>query len=71
VWGDAAVYLPPDDHRALHELLRGLIDDEPRRVALGARARARAQALGAAPMAEGYAAAYRELAALETIACAS
>jgi glycosyltransferase involved in cell wall biosynthesis len=61
IWGDAALYVTPDDDRELHRLLRWLIADEARRAALGARARQRAEELGAAPMAERYLTAYREL----------
>jgi glycosyltransferase involved in cell wall biosynthesis len=78
IWGDAALYVPPDDHRALHELLRRLIADEARRTALGARARRRAEELDSVRMAERYVAAYRELAIgvgpasrTEMAACAS
>jgi glycosyltransferase involved in cell wall biosynthesis len=61
IWGDAALYVAPDDDRGLHDLLRWLIANDARRTALGARARQRAEELGAAPMAERYVAAYREL----------
>jgi glycosyltransferase involved in cell wall biosynthesis len=62
IWGDAALYVAPNDDRALHELLESLIADGARRAELGARARRRGEELGAAPMAERYLAAYRELA---------
>jgi glycogen(starch) synthase len=42
VWGDAAVFVGPEDDGALELELRALIEDPRRRRALGARARARA-----------------------------
>ena len=36
---DTGILVPPEDHRALADALVELLDDEPRRVALGARAR--------------------------------
>jgi glycosyltransferase involved in cell wall biosynthesis len=79
IWGDAALYVVPDDDRGLHEALRWLIANDARRTAFGVRARQRAEELGAAPMAERYLAAYRELTsrahaarrAEEMVACTS
>jgi glycogen synthase len=39
VWGDAATYVPPDDHVALRDALQVLIRDTSRRRELGRRAR--------------------------------
>jgi glycogen synthase len=61
VWGDAAVFVPPDDHQALADAINGLIADQQRRSSLVAKARDRAQLLNAHRMAEGYMRAYREL----------
>jgi glycogen(starch) synthase len=79
IWGDAALYVPPNDHRILHEQLRRLVADDGLRIAMGTLARRRAQNLGAEAMAAGYAAAYRDLASggesarqpAETVPCAS
>ena len=73
IWGDAAVYAPPDDHRALRDALLGLIDDRSRREAMARRARLVGLAHGAEAMAAGYVAAYRLLAGmkLEEMPCAS
>jgi glycosyltransferase involved in cell wall biosynthesis len=61
VWGDAAVFVPPDDTAALREALLGLMRDGERRSRLAARARARAQRYTPGRMADGYLGAYREL----------
>jgi glycosyltransferase involved in cell wall biosynthesis len=61
VWGDAALYVPPDDWGALHAILDGLIRDPDQRRAWAARARQRAHEYGLARMTRGYLAAYREL----------
>ncbi len=58
VWGDAAVFVAPDDAGALAGALRALAADEGRRVVLGARARARALAYAPERMAAGYLGAY-------------
>ena len=42
VWGDAAAFVDPCDDEALRRELVALIEDEPRRLALGRRARERA-----------------------------
>jgi glycosyltransferase involved in cell wall biosynthesis len=72
-WGDAAVYVPPDDPAALREALFELIDNPARREALAARSRAVALRHSGAAMASGYAAAYRRLTEemLEEKQCAS
>jgi glycosyltransferase involved in cell wall biosynthesis len=80
VWGDAALYVPPDDPHALRRALAGLIEDAPGRERLAARARTRAQRFGAARMADAYLDAYAAIApavapafappALEDLPCA-
>jgi glycosyltransferase involved in cell wall biosynthesis len=73
IWGDAAVYAPPDDHRTLRDALLALIHDGRRRDAMAQRGRAVALRLGGEAMAGRYAAAYRLLAGmrLEEMPCAS
>ena len=61
VWGDAALYVPPDDHAALHETLSALIADAPLRNRLARRARARALRYTPERMARGYLEAYSSL----------
>jgi glycogen synthase len=61
VWGDAAVFVPPDDHQALADAINGLIADERWRSRLVAKASNRAQTLNARRMAQGYLRAYGEL----------
>lgn len=58
VWGDAALYVAPDDATRLAAVLRTLAADEAYRAAFGARARARALAYTPERMADGYLAAY-------------
>lgn len=43
IWGDAALFVDPDDHQQLAAALRGLIDDPSRRAMMAARAHARAR----------------------------
>jgi glycosyltransferase involved in cell wall biosynthesis len=62
-WGEAAVYAPPDDHRALREALLGLIGNASRRGDMARRARAVALRYTGEAMAGGYMAAYRLLCA--------
>jgi glycogen(starch) synthase len=61
VWGDAAVYVTPDDPDALRATLVGLIADEARRRELGTRARVKAREYTPRRMADGYLRVYREL----------
>ena len=63
VWGDAALYVPVDNRRALIAALRTCIDDAGLREDLAGRARRRARALTAERMTDEYCAAYEELAA--------
>ena len=66
VWGDAALFVPPDDADALRRALQSLMDDAPRRQDLAARARARALTYTPERMADGYLAAYAALPGLST-----
>lgn len=59
VWGDAAIFVPPDDHGALEAALRGLMRQPAARAALGEKARARALTYTVERMAEGTMAVYR------------
>jgi glycosyltransferase involved in cell wall biosynthesis len=61
VWGDAALYVPPNDTDALESAVSALIEDEALRVARGDRARARALEYTPQRMAEGYIKAYNDL----------
>jgi glycogen synthase len=61
VWGDAAVFVPPDDAEALAVTLQTLIRDAARLTDLTARARTRALQLTPERMLTGYIAVYREL----------
>jgi len=63
IWGDAAVFVDPNDHDALEHALRRLIDDRGERERYAARAHARAQRYTPAAMAAQYAAAYAQLTA--------
>lgn len=61
VWGDCAVFVPPDDHGALEATLRRLMDDDSLRSDYAARAAERAGRYTPASMASGYRAAYADL----------
>ena len=69
VWGDAALFVPPDDADALHDALCRLIEDADCGGKWRARACARARAYTPERMAAGYLAAYRSL-LQEKSACA-
>ena len=61
IWGDAAVFVDPNDSKALkHELLE-FIGNPQRREEMSQRARARALEFTSARMAESYVSAYEEL----------
>ena len=62
VWGDAALYVPPDNAALLASALRLLIDDAPFRADLAARALACARTLTPERMADGYLDAYTAVA---------
>jgi glycogen synthase len=61
IWGDTALYVPPDNRRALASAIDLLIRDGESRQALAARAQARARELTPRRMADGYYDAYRDL----------
>jgi glycosyltransferase involved in cell wall biosynthesis len=61
LWHDAALFVPPNDHAALHAALTRLMDDEQQRTALAAHARARAVQFTPERMAAEYLAAYKSL----------
>jgi glycogen(starch) synthase len=61
VWGNAALFVPPEDTALLEGTLAGLIDDIATQAAYGVRARRRAVQYGVERMTDGYTAAYRRL----------
>lgn len=61
VWGDAAQYVRPDDHAALHAVLQRLIARPAERERLADAARRRAQQFTPERMADGYLQAYAAL----------
>jgi glycosyltransferase involved in cell wall biosynthesis len=61
VWGDAALYVLPDNRRALASAIETLIQDEGRREEMVSRALTRARELSPRRMADGYDGAYRDL----------
>ena len=61
VWGDAALFVPPEDHEALEKALQTLIADEPLRRRYAAQARRRALALTPERTAQGYLDLYQQL----------
>lgn len=68
VWGDAAIYVDPDDRAGLRQALITLIADRPLRARLAAMARARAGLFSDRRMAEQYLALYQKLAAMRGVA---
>ncbi len=62
LWDDAALFVDPDDTRALRTILQRLLHDMHERRRLGLAARKRALRYSARAMAEAYAAEYRKLA---------
>jgi glycosyltransferase involved in cell wall biosynthesis len=66
VWGDAAVFVAPDDHVALAETLNALIADPSMCAGFAQRARGRAATYSPARMAEGYRRAYSDCLASRT-----
>ncbi len=60
-WGDAACFADMSDPQALRAALAALIEDEPRRAELAARARARATRFTPQRLAREYLALYRTL----------
>jgi glycosyltransferase involved in cell wall biosynthesis len=63
VWGDAAVYVSPDDPEALKAALETLINDGAVRKVMAARARERSLTFNAQRMVTGYLRAYSDLTA--------
>jgi len=61
VWGDAALYVPPDDHEALHAALMRLIDDPALLQHMGRQALARARQFTPQRMVDAYLSAYARL----------
>jgi glycogen synthase len=61
IWCDAAVFVDPNDSRALKTTLLELINNSQHRHEMAQRARARAREFSSARMAENYLAAYGEL----------
>lgn len=61
VWGDAALFVPPEDTLALKDALAELIEDAGKRRLMATRARRRALEFTPARTAEGYLAAYADL----------
>ena len=61
VWGDAALFVHPDDHDALAAALQRLIDDDALRDALALRARLRARRYTPEAMASRYRDAYVDI----------
>lgn len=61
LWGDAALYVPPEECDALREALLALIASPELREHMAARARARAAAYSPGRMARAYVAVYRRL----------
>jgi glycogen synthase len=60
LWGDAAMFVAPDDYAQLATTLNLLIDDVTLRTDLAQRARRRAAEFSPVRMADGYLAAYRK-----------
>jgi glycogen(starch) synthase len=58
IWGDAALFVDPDNAEGLRDTIEALLFDTERSAALGQRARSRARRYGAAAMADRYIEAY-------------
>ncbi|HEY9709779.1 MAG TPA: glycosyltransferase family 4 protein [Oculatellaceae cyanobacterium] len=61
IWGDAAVFVPPDDGNAIASAINTLITDLPRRHQLAEKARTRALEFTPQRMVSGYLEAYQDL----------
>lgn len=61
LWEDTAIFVPPDDHRALAAALAELVDDAERRSLFATRARSRALELEPDAMVNAYLRAYEDL----------
>jgi glycogen(starch) synthase len=71
IWGDAALYVAPDDHEALAASLRRLMESDELRQEFAHRASLRARHFSTERMVEGYLGAYGELVGRRGLACAS
>jgi glycosyltransferase involved in cell wall biosynthesis len=70
LWRDAAIFIQPDDERALHEALEALIEDRPLRSDLARRAQRRAAELSIQRTAHAYRRLYEQLVATREVAYA-
>jgi glycosyltransferase involved in cell wall biosynthesis len=61
LWGEVAVFVPPDDSAALREVLAALIDHETLRRTLGHRARRRGLTFSAERMGDAYVSLYQRV----------
>ena len=61
VWGDAALFVPPDDERALAQTINALAGDDAWRAEMARRAGERAQRFSLRRFGESYERAYRDL----------
>jgi glycosyltransferase involved in cell wall biosynthesis len=61
IWGDTAIYVPPDNRRALASAIETLVHDGEYRQELATRAQTRGRELTPRRMADGYYSAYRDL----------
>lgn len=61
IWGDAAVFVPPDDGDAIAHAINTLINDSSLRTALATKARTRALKFTPQRMVSGYLEAYQDL----------
>jgi len=62
IWGDTALFVPPDNRRALASAIETLVHDDVYRQELAERSQARGRTLAPRRMANSYYDAYRELA---------
>jgi len=69
-WGDAAMFVPPDDSDRLDSTLRELMNNEALREEMARRSVARARTFTTERMAREYVDAYNSLADLRRLACA-
>jgi glycogen synthase len=67
LWRDAAIFIQPDDERALHEALEALIDDRPLRSDLARRAQRRAAEYSIQRAAHAYRRLYEQLVATREV----
>jgi len=71
IWSGAALFVPPDNRRALAAAIQSLIDDEPLRTELARRAEMRSRQFTVDAMTAGYLAAYEQIAGAPARAAAS